>query len=68
MTDNNTKAERSDYRAHPTQYMTAFCNHALVTNERMASPLDFTPELQFFALCLKWKDGSTWLRLLLLPS
>jgi len=48
MTGNNTKAECSHYRALPTQYMTAFCNHALVTKERMASPLDFTPELQDF--------------------
>jgi hypothetical protein len=28
--------------------MTAFCNHALVTNERMAIPLDFTPEFKEF--------------------
>jgi len=46
MTGNNTKAECSCYRALPTHYMTAFCNHALVTKERMAPPLDFTPELQ----------------------
>jgi hypothetical protein len=28
--------------------MTAICNHILVTKERMASPLDFIPELQEF--------------------
>ena len=44
----NTKAECSHFRALPTRYVTAFCNHALVTKERMASPLDFTPELQEF--------------------
>jgi len=48
MTGNNTKSECSHHRALPTDYMTAFCNHALVTKERSASPLDFTPELQEF--------------------
>ena len=46
MTGNNTKAECSHYRALPTHHMKSFCNHALVTKERMASPLDFTPELK----------------------
>jgi len=48
MTGNDTKAECSHYRALPTHYMTAFCNHALVTEETMASPLDFIPEIQKF--------------------
>jgi len=52
MTGNNTKAERSHHRALPIHYMTAFCNHALVTEQRMASPLDFTPEFQEIAMCL----------------
>jgi len=46
MTGNNTKAECSYYRALPAHNMAAFRSHALVTKERMASPLDFTPELQ----------------------
>ena len=48
MTGNNTKAECSHYWALPTHYMTAFCNHALVTKERMASSLDYNKELQEF--------------------
>ena len=44
MTGNNTKAECSYYRALPAHNMAAFRSHALVTKERMASPLDFTPE------------------------
>ena len=48
ITGNNTKAECSHHRALPSHYITAFCNHALVTKERMASPLDLTPELQDF--------------------
>ena len=46
MTGNNTKAECSLYRFLPTHYMTAFRIHALVTKERMASHLEFSPELQ----------------------
>jgi len=38
----------SHCRALPTHYMTAFRNHALVTNERMAIPLDFTLEFKEF--------------------
>jgi len=53
MTGNNTKAECSHSRALPTHYMTAFRNYALVTKDRMASPLDFTPELQEL-----WTAGS----------
>ena len=48
MTGNNTKAECSYYRALPAHNMAAFRSHALVTKERMASPLDFTPEFQEF--------------------
>ena len=49
MTGNITNAECSHIQALPTHYMTAFCNHALqVTQERMASPRDFTPEPQEF--------------------
>ena len=44
----NTKAECSHFRALPTRYVTTFCNHALVTEETMASPLDFIPEIQKF--------------------
>jgi len=43
MTGKNTKAEWSLYWALPSHCITAFYIHALVTKERMASPLDFTP-------------------------
>jgi hypothetical protein len=48
MTGNSTKAKCSQYRALPTHNITAFRNHAQVTKERKAAPLDFTPELQEF--------------------
>jgi len=49
VTGNNTKAECSQYQAQPTQSLVAaFHNHALVTKERMASPLSFTLELEEF--------------------
>jgi hypothetical protein len=48
MTGNNTMAECSHYQALPTQSLTAFHNHGLVTKERMASPLSFTLELEEF--------------------
>jgi len=37
----NTKAQCSHYWVLPIHYMTAFRTHALVTKERIASPLDF---------------------------
>jgi hypothetical protein len=42
------KAECSHYWALPTHYIKAVCNHALVTIERMVSPLDFIPEFYEF--------------------
>jgi len=60
MTDNNTKAECSLYQALPTHYTKASRDHALVAKERMASPLDFTPELQEFWKAHPRDRQSTW--------